>query len=162
MGERGVLQVGEDLLDNGVFAVHGFGLDEDERAAGEDDVVAPEAEQLGLPGGHAPCIQPLHAAHDQPGGGVEPLLLAGERGERDFVDLGVGDPAFLLGVPDSGGVLDRRPGVLGDAGDRVADRLRDRDRQRGGGGRAADRHGLVGEERRVRADDEVARTLTLA
>ncbi|MFF4757606.1 hypothetical protein [Streptomyces sp. NPDC001292] len=49
MGERGVFQVGEDLLDLGVFAVHGFGLGQVERAVGEDDVVAPDAEQFGLP-----------------------------------------------------------------------------------------------------------------
>lgn len=83
MTERGVFQTGEDLLDLGVFAVHGFGLGQDEGAAGEDDVVAPDAEHFGLALGHALRVQSPDAAHDEPGGGVERLLLAGERGERD-------------------------------------------------------------------------------
>ncbi|MFI9599800.1 recombinase family protein [Streptomyces sp. NPDC052043] len=63
---------------------------------------------------HSPRTTPQrHAPY------VERLLLAGE---RDFGDLGVGDPAFLLGVPDGTGVLDRRPGVLGDARMRAAAR----------------------------------------
>lgn len=63
----------------------------------------------------------------EPGGGVERLLLIGERRERDFGDLRVGDPAFLLGVSDGGGIHDRRPGILADGGDGLADFPPDRD-----------------------------------
>ena len=46
MRERSVLQVGDDLLDDRVAAVIGFGLDQCQRRAGEYRVVAPGREQL--------------------------------------------------------------------------------------------------------------------
>lgn len=65
-------------------------------------------------------------------------------------------PAFLLVVPDGGGVPDRRPGVLGDARDRLTDLLPDRDREREPcTGCAADLDDLVGEVRGIGADDDL-------
>ena len=47
------------------------------------------------------------------------LAAAGERGEPDFGDLGVGDPPLLVLVVDRVRVPDRHPGLLVDAGDRL-------------------------------------------
>ena len=67
--EGAVVEVGEDLLDDGVAAVLLLGLDELERGVGEDGVVAPGGEQLAL----ARCGLCLvaDAADDQPGGDVQ-------------------------------------------------------------------------------------------
>ncbi len=46
MGERPLLEVGVDLLDDRVTAVCLLGLDQDQRAVGKHGVVAVEAEQL--------------------------------------------------------------------------------------------------------------------
>jgi hypothetical protein len=51
------------------------------------------------------------------------FLLCGERGEPHLGDLGPGDPAVGGVVEDGVGVLDRRPGVLVDGGDRLLDCL---------------------------------------
>jgi len=48
--QRPVVQVGEELLDDGVAAVLLLGLGEFVGAVGEDGVVAPGGEQLALPG----------------------------------------------------------------------------------------------------------------
>jgi hypothetical protein len=56
VGERPVVPVGEDLLDDGVVAVVRLGLDRLERAVGEDGVVAPGTVEVADP------------ADDQPGG----------------------------------------------------------------------------------------------
>jgi hypothetical protein len=48
VGQRAVVEVGEDLLDDGVAAVLGLGLDEGEAAVGEHRVVAPDGEQFAL------------------------------------------------------------------------------------------------------------------
>jgi len=48
VGERPVVPVREDLLDDRVVAVLPFGLDQLERGVGEDGVVAPDGEQLVL------------------------------------------------------------------------------------------------------------------
>ncbi len=57
--ERAVVQVGQELLDDGVAAVLLFGLDELERGAGEDGVVAPGGEQLALARARSwPCRAP--------------------------------------------------------------------------------------------------------
>src|SRR5665647_2163070 len=89
---------------------------------------------------------------DQPPGDLVGSLLRGERGERDLGDLGLGDPGPGGLVEDRVGVLDRGPGVVGDACDRAFDgRVHphgDRDR-RAGSHRCADQG--VGVERRVRA-----------
>jgi hypothetical protein len=86
-------------------------------------MVAPSGERLALSGGQAVRVGPLDAAHDQPGGDVLGLAAGGERGERNFGDLGVAqDPPLLVVVPDCLRVADRRPGRPGDAGDRGVDR----------------------------------------
>jgi Integrase core domain len=46
VGERAVLQVGDDLFDDGVAAVVGFGFEHRQWRVGEDRVVAPGWEQL--------------------------------------------------------------------------------------------------------------------
>jgi len=65
-------------------------------------------------------LRSLDPADDEPGGDGLPLL-GGERGVGHFGDLGVGDPAAQLVIPDGPGIADRDPGVLGKAGDRRAD-----------------------------------------
>jgi hypothetical protein len=81
-----------------------------ERGIGEHRVVAPGAEQLVLPGG---CLLVLVAdpPHDQPGADRLSLLRS-ERRVGDLGDLGVGDPAAQLVIPDRAGVPDGGPGVL--------------------------------------------------
>src|SRR5947207_9828247 len=94
-----------------MVAVVLLGLDGRERGAGEDGVVAPGGKQLVLAlAGLA--VEVFDPADDQPGGdGL--ALLRGERGVFHFGDLGVGDPAAQLVVPDRPGVTDRRPGGFG-------------------------------------------------
>jgi hypothetical protein len=102
------------------FTLLSLSLLEGERGVGEYRVVAPGREQLALPGG---ClgVEVFDPADDQPGGdGL--ALLGGERGIGDLGDLGVGDPAPQLVIPDRPRVLDRRPGVLADRSDRGLDR----------------------------------------
>jgi hypothetical protein len=65
--------VGEDLLHDGVVAVLFLGLDQLERGIGEDGVVAPDGEQLILPGSGL-LIQVADPADDQPGGDGLALL----------------------------------------------------------------------------------------
>ena len=90
-----------------------------ERGVGEHGVVAPGGEQLALAGGGL-AVEVVDPADDQPGGD-RLALLRGERGVGHLGDLGVGDPAAQLVIPDRAGVADRRPGVLGDGGDRRPD-----------------------------------------
>jgi hypothetical protein len=95
--ERDVAEVGEELLDDGVAAVVLFGLDNElERRVGEDGVIAPGGEQLAL----TLRAEVLNAADDQPGSDVQGLVLRGEGGTLRPGDLGVGDPAAELVVPD--------------------------------------------------------------
>jgi hypothetical protein len=78
-----------------VAAVLPLGLDEFERGVGEDSVVAPDLEQLALPG-RGLLVLVADAADDEPGGdGL--ALLRRERRVFRFGDLGVGDPAVQLG-----------------------------------------------------------------
>jgi hypothetical protein len=79
VGQGAVAEVGEDLLDDGVVAVMGLGLDGLERRVGEDGVVAPAGEQLVLAGGGL-AVEVADAADDQPGGDRLALVLRGERG----------------------------------------------------------------------------------
>jgi len=80
-------------------------------------LVAVGGEQLALMVG----VHVLDPAHDQPGGHVLGLGLGRERGVGDLGDLGIADPALLVLVEDRIDVLDRRPGIRLDAGDRGAD-----------------------------------------
>ena len=108
------------------------------RAVGEDGVVAPGGEQLALARRGAGVLV-ADAADDEPGGDVQGLLLRGERRVGGLGDLGVGDPAAELVVPDGLRVLDGGPGVLGDGGDRGPDRGGDRGGDGEPGAVAADR-----------------------
>ena len=67
VSQRAAGDVGEDLLHDGVVTVLAFGLDQLERGIGEDRVVAPDREQLVLPGGRL-LVQVPDPADDQPGG----------------------------------------------------------------------------------------------
>ena len=119
MSERAAGDVGEDLLDDSVVAVLSLGLDQLERRVGEDRVVAPDGEQLVLPGAGL-AVQVPDPADDQPrGDGL--ALLRREGRVLGLGDLGVGDPAVQLVVPDRVRVPDGGPGVLADGGDRGAD-----------------------------------------
>src|SRR5262245_22986930 len=98
MREGAVTPVGEHLLGLGVAAVLLLGLEHHERRIGEDGVVAPGGEQLIL----APGIEVFDAADDQAGG--DRLARArGERGVFHLRDLGAGDPAAELVIPDGAG-----------------------------------------------------------
>jgi hypothetical protein len=79
-----------------VVAVLSLGL-ELEGGIGEDRVVAPDGEQLVLPGG---CflVQVADPADDQPGGDCLALLRR-ERRVLNFGDFRVGDPGIQLVVP---------------------------------------------------------------
>jgi hypothetical protein len=115
-----VIQVGEDLLHDGVVTVLPLGLDELGRRAGEDGVVAPGGEQLIL-ALRLLLVPAADAADDQPRGDLLLVLLRGERRVLDLGDLGGGDPAVQLVVPDGLQVLDGGPGIPADVGDRRAD-----------------------------------------
>ena len=119
VGQGSVDQLGVELFDDGVVAVVGLGLQGGERAVGEHGVVAPGRAELGLPGRDLRG-QPADPTHDQLRG--DRLLTPGrERGVVDRGDLGVGDPALLVVVPDRLRVADTHPGVIGDLPDRAAD-----------------------------------------
>ncbi len=121
MSERPVDQVGVDLLDDGVAAVLGLGLDDLKRAVGENRVVAVEGEQFVLAIGDA-GVQAFDAADDE-AGGHRLVLLGRERGVAGLGDLGVRDPGARILVEDRVGVSDRRPGARSDRRDRLLDLL---------------------------------------
>jgi len=102
-----------------MVAVVFLGLEGLERGVGEHGVVAPDGKHLVLAlGGFA--VEVFDPADDQPGGdGL--VFLRGERGVFHFGDLGVGDPAAQLVIPDRPGVFDRCPGCSGDGRDRGLD-----------------------------------------
>jgi hypothetical protein len=119
-------------------------------------VEAPHVEQGALSGRLlALGVEVGDAAHDEPARDLVRALLRGERGERDFGDLGPGDPRAGGLVEDGVGVLDRCPRALFDAADGGLDR-----------GSQAYGHGHVGaagydgphggpaEERRVHPDQD--------
>src|SRR5439155_11321028 len=97
-------------FDDGVAAVLGFGLLKDERAVGEDRVVAVLVEQFAL-AGVLGGVEAFDSTRDQAGG--DGLLGALERGVAGLGDLRVRDPALLVFVPDVLRVLYVDPGVLG-------------------------------------------------
>ena len=112
MRERPVGDVGEDLFHDRVIPVLSLGLDQLERGVSEQRVVAPEGEQLALARG-GPLVQVPDPADDQPGGDRLPLLRR-ERRVLRLGDPGVGDPGAQLVIPDRPGILDGRPGILGE------------------------------------------------
>jgi hypothetical protein len=126
-GKWAVDEFGKDLLDDRVAAVVFFGLDQDERAVGEDGVVTPDREQHTL---LVHCGLPLvgRAAHDQPGGDLP--AGAGERGVGGLGDLGSGDEPLLVSVPYRVRVGALDPRALVDGGDGGPDLLVDRDGDR--------------------------------
>ena len=150
MRDRAVLEVGDDLLHDGVGPVRGLGGEHRQGGVGEHRVVAVDGEQLALVRG----VQVGHAAHDQPGGDVLGLAPGGEGGVGDFGDLGVGDPPLLVFVVDGVGVVDGGPRVGVDGRDRRPDSRvlagGDREPRAGPGGRGDH---LVAVERRVRPQD---------
>ena len=102
-----------------MVAVAFVGLDHAQRAVGDERVVAVGGEQFALLGSvRCQLLMVFDAAHDQPAVHVLALLPAGERGERHFGDLGIGDPALLGLLPDRLRVFDRSPRIVIDAGDR--------------------------------------------
>jgi len=117
MSKGSVGPVREHLFHLGVVAVLLLGLEYLERGVGEHRVVAPGREQLALPG---VLVQVADPADDQPGGD-RLAFLRGERGVPGLGDLGVGDPAPELVIPDGPRVADGRPGVLADGRDRRGD-----------------------------------------
>ena len=116
MGQRGVLEIGVDLFDDGVAAVSLVGGDGIEVAGGEEGVEAPGVEQGALPGVVA-GVEVGDAAHDQPARDLLGGLAGAERGESDLGDFSAGDPAPAGFVVDRVGVLDRGPGVGADVSD---------------------------------------------
>jgi hypothetical protein len=107
--------VGEDLLHHGVVAVLLFSLDQLERGVGEHGMVAPDREQLVLPGSRF-LIEIAGPAHHQPGSD-RLAFLRRERRVLHLGDLCVRYPGAQLVVPDRAGISDAGPGVLADGGD---------------------------------------------
>jgi hypothetical protein len=73
VGQGGVFEVGDDLLDDGVVAVGGLGGEHGFGAVGEDRVVAVDGEHLGLAGRHGLGVEAADPADDERGGDVLPF-----------------------------------------------------------------------------------------
>ena len=111
MGQRRSLPVCDDLLDDGVAAVVGLGLQHLKRAGDEHRVVTPYVEQLALLA--VGCrAQSLHPAYEQPAFGPQPLWFAREGHVRDLGDLSIGDQFSGVGVDERVRVMDRGPPVV--------------------------------------------------
>ena len=119
VSERAAGDVGEDLLRDRVVAVLPLGLHQPGRRVGEHCVVTPGGEQLVHPLGGL-LVLVADPADDQPGSDG-PALLRRERRVLSFGDLGVGDPAVQLVVPDRLRVPYRCSALFGDGGDGGAD-----------------------------------------
>ena len=120
MRQRGVLQVGVDLLDDGMGAVDlvdGHGVSGLGISGGEERVMPPQLEQPVLPGALLRLgVGVRDAAHHQPAGHPLALLLRGERDVGHLGDLRRGDPGAAVFVEDRPWVLDRGPRTVVDAG----------------------------------------------
>ena len=106
MGQRGVLQVGDDLLDDRVAAVGRLGLDQRGGVVGEQGVVAPRGEQrvLQLRGVAFGIRRTISRAVT--------CLAAGRDANAvysHFGDLGGGDQFTGVGVGDRPRILDAHP-----------------------------------------------------
>ena len=123
MRQRPVLELGDDLLDDGVVAVPGVGGDRVQGRVRDERVVPVGGEQFALHGA-APGLglEAFDAAYDQSAGHVLGFASAGERDEGHLGDFGVGYPSPLGLVPDGVRVADRGPRRLADATDRGYDR----------------------------------------
>ena len=108
MNQGAAGDVGEDLLHDGVVAVLPLGLDQLERGVGEDRVVAPDGEQLVLPGGPPALFRSRTRRTISRAVTAWPFFDANAVSE-DFGDLGVGDPGIQPVVPDRARVADRGP-----------------------------------------------------
>ena len=99
---------------------NGDGLKDAREQNQNQDVKHLPGEQLALAFG---CflVAGADAADDQPCGDLLAFLLRRERRVLDLGDLGVGDPAGQLVVPDGLRLGDRGPGILGDTADRRLD-----------------------------------------
>ncbi len=125
--QRGVLQVGVDLLDDRVPAVGLVRGDGVERSAGSAVVKNAWNRHTS---NRVSCPAALFVSALKSGirrttsrpGTWSAFFLRGERGEGDLGDLGPGDPPAGGLVEDGVGVLDRGPRVLADRGDRGLDR----------------------------------------
>jgi hypothetical protein len=83
-------EVGEGLLDHRVPAVGAVSVHRGQGRVGEEGVIPPDREQLGLAGpGGGPDAADDQAAGQRPAG-------AGGQRVRGLGDLGVGDPALAL------------------------------------------------------------------
>ena len=87
--ERAVLQVGDDLFDDGVPAVMALGLEQLERRVGEHGVVAPDREQLGL---HAALLFGSRTRRTISRAVTAWPFFEANAVKRDLGDLGVADP----------------------------------------------------------------------
>ena len=114
-----MFEIGDDLLDDGMVAVGGFGVEHRFGVVGKHRVIAVGGEQLVLPGGCGGGVEPADPPDDQSGADPLGFATAGERGERRFGDLGIGNPALFLFVVDRIRVADRYPRGLVDPGDRL-------------------------------------------
>ena len=119
MRQRGVFPVGVDLFDDCALAVdlvRGHGV---EGCGGEEGVEPVRVEQGRV--GKVLLVQFRDSPHREAPGDVVFLRSGGECGEGDLVDLGFGDPGIGAVVEDRVGVVDRRPGGLGNHRDRAFD-----------------------------------------
>jgi hypothetical protein len=73
VGQRPAAPVREHLLDDGVAAVLGFGLEQHQRGTGEDGVVATHVKQFVLAAG-SQAVEVFDPADDQPGGDRGPSV----------------------------------------------------------------------------------------
>ena len=118
--QRGVLQIGVDLLDDRVATVCLISGDGVQGAGGEERVEPVRVEEGSLPVGGV-LVQLGDAAHDKPAHDLVGFLLRGECGEGHFGDFRGGHPPACFFVPDRVGVFDRRPRRLIDRLDRAFD-----------------------------------------
>ena len=89
--QRSVLELGDDLLDDGVVALSLVGLDGAQGAVGGERTVPPGGEQLARGGAVAgQALQPIDPPDHQPAGDVLGLAAAGEPDEIELDDLGIG------------------------------------------------------------------------